>query len=283
MRDSLWTSHRANDGIDQFSDRRVARIADDCLFWHARRMTVALKSTSTGIILYDSEHVPNPSMDMFDARWWAQRSGIVARASGRGAAIFVRDGERHWVVRHYRRGGLVAKVLTDVYCWRGLERTRAVREWRLLHALHGKGLPVPVPVAAGIVRSGLWYRADLITVALPPSRTLADSITGARLDERTWRSVGATIAKFHGVGVQHADLNAHNILLGEGGQVFVLDFDRGRIRPRGTWEQRVLARLQRSLRKIRRQRANVQFDERDWQELIAGYRREIQDSGRGSH
>lgn len=49
------------------------------------------------------------------------------------------------------------------------------------------------------------------------------------------------------VGVHHADLNAHNILLADDGAVYVLDFDRGRIRARGAWENNVLARLHRSL------------------------------------
>jgi len=105
---------------------------------------------------------------------------------------------------------------------------------------------------------------------LPAARTLSDTITGATLLEEAWQRIGATIAGFHRAGVQHADLNAHNILLAEGGNVFVLDFDRGRIRERGVWEQRVLARLRRSLLKIRRQRVNVSFNERDWAAFLAG-------------
>jgi 3-deoxy-D-manno-octulosonic acid kinase len=114
------------------------------------------------------------------------------------------------------------------------------------------------------------YRADLLTEALPAARTLSDTITGATLQEEAWKRIGATIANFHRAGVQHADLNAHNILLAEGGNVFVLDFDRGRIRERGAWEQRVLARLRRSLLKIQRQRGNVSFNRRDWAALTEG-------------
>jgi 3-deoxy-D-manno-octulosonic acid kinase len=50
--------------------------------------------------------------------------------------------------------------------------------------------------------------------------------------------------------VQHADLNAHNIMLGENGEVWLLDFDRGRLRTPGSWRGRVLDRLARSLAKI---------------------------------
>jgi 3-deoxy-D-manno-octulosonic acid kinase len=66
-------------------------------------------------------------------------------------------------------------------------------------------------------------------------------------------------------------LNAHNILLGESAKVFVLDFDRGQRRSRGAWESAVLARLQRSLNKIKSQRANVGFGEREWKALLEGY------------
>jgi 3-deoxy-D-manno-octulosonic acid kinase len=86
------------------------------------------------------------------------------------------------------------------------------------------------------------------------------------------------LAAFHREGVHHADLNAHNILLdddGVGPRVHVLDFDRGRIRDRGPWEGAVLARLRRSLEKIRRQRHSVAFAEREWDWLMEGYREAV--------
>jgi len=95
-----------------------------------------------------------------------------------------------------------------------------------------------------------------------------------------WITIGRCIRAFHDLGVCHPDLNAHNILLGESGQVFVLDFDRGRIRERGAWEKSVLARLQRSLLKIQRQRSGVNFGERDWEALMAGYEFETRDARR---
>ena len=115
------------------------------------------------------------------------------------------------------------------------------------------GLPVPAPIAARYVRGLLTYRADLITEHLPDSRTLADAITGAQLPREQWSAVGQTIARFHREGVHHADLNAHNIMLEHAvaPRVYLLDFDRGRIEARGSWEQEVLARLRRSLEKIR--------------------------------
>src|SRR5690606_1208472 len=113
-------------------------------------------------------------------------------------------------LRHYRRGGLIAKLFDDQYLWLGASRTRSFTEWRLLAELYKRELPVPAPVAARYVRSGLVYRADLITEELPPSKTLANLM--AELDPQAWQAVGKTVARFHAQGVYHADLNAHNIL-----------------------------------------------------------------------
>ena len=164
----------------------------------------------------------------------------------------------------------MAKLSQDSYLWSGAKRTRSFAEWRLLAELRRRGLPVPAPIAAHYVRGLLTYRADLITELLPGTRTLADVITGHDLSEAGWRAVGSTIAAFHREGVHHADLNASNILLGEHEtNVYWLDFDRGRIEARGPWEQVVIARLRRSLEKIKGQRADVRFGEREWQWLIA--------------
>ena len=243
-------------------------------------MSIELVTTNHGAMLYDSERFRAadgaPTEQIFDVDYWTARKKVTARAGGRGSILFIRDDQYHWVLRHYLRGGLIGKVIRDRYFWAGADNTRAFAEWRLLHTLRAKGFAVPTPVATRYVRQGMTYRADLITEALPAARTLADAITGAQLIDETWGKVGVAIAKLHRAGVHHADLNAHNILLGEGGKVFVLDFDRGRIRARGGWERAVLDRLQRSLLKIQRVRSEVRFNDRDWQALMTTYRRELE-------
>ena len=78
------------------------------------------------------------------------------------------------------------------------------------------------------------------------------------MDDARWAAIGRCLRRFHDAGVQHADLNAHNIMLGEQGEVWVLDFDRGRLRHPGAWRERVLDRLARSL-------AKISDDVTDWQ------------------
>jgi 3-deoxy-D-manno-octulosonic acid kinase len=231
------------------------------------------RPTASGGILYDASRLRKPAVEAFAPDHWAAQGALDTVQGGRGSISIVRNGEQRWVLRHYRRGGWMARLSRDRYFWLGAARTRSFAEWRLLAELRRRGLPVPAPVAASYARGLLTYRADLITELLPQTRTLADAITGRTLPPGHWQAIGRTIADFHEAGVQHADLNAHNILLGAGATpaIHVLDFDRGRIRARGRWEGAVLDRLRRSLEKIRRQRSDVRFSDADWQALLAGY------------
>jgi 3-deoxy-D-manno-octulosonic acid kinase len=242
-------------------------------------------ASASGGILYDASRLGKPDEQLFSRSHWASLHALEEIAGGRSSIAVLNvgtagvdsiqlsgaaeDAGTRWVLRHYRRGGLIAKLSQDSYLWSGAARTRSFAEWRLLAELRRRGLPVPAPIAARYVRGWLTYRADLITELLPGTRTLADAITGRDLPESDWRAVGKTIGAFHREGVHHADLNANNILLGEGpAEVYVLDFDRGRIEARGAWEQAVLARLRRSLEKIKGQRTDVRFGEQQWQWLM---------------
>ena len=231
-----------------------------------------LRSAGGGI-LYDASRLRKPGEQQFDLEHWRAQGALREIAGGRSSIAVVTVGEQRWVLRHYRRGGFIARFSRDRYLWLGETRTRSFAEWRLLAELRRRGLPVPAPVAARYVRGVLTYSADLITEHLSGCRTLADAITGAELPRDHWAAVGRTIAAFHGNGVHHADLNAHNIMLDGAAtpNVYLLDFDRGRIRARGAWEQDVLARLRRSLEKIKAQRADVRFAGVQWEWLLQGY------------
>ena len=221
-----------------------------------------------GGILYDASRLRKPGAELFDLEHWRSQGALQEMSGGRASIAIVAAGAERWVLRHYRRGGFIARWSRDRYLWLGEARTRSFAEWRLLAELRRRGLPVPAPVAARYVRGALTYRADLITEHLSNTRTLADAITGAELRRASWEAVGRTIARFHREGVHHADLNAHNILLGSNSEVYVLDFDRGRIEARGAWERAVWGRLRRSLEKIKGQRPNVAFGEEQWNWLL---------------
>lgn len=227
----------------------------------------AISEVSGGGILYDASLPRKPQADWFTPAYWAARGQQREVTGGRGSVCFINSADGRWVLRHYRRGGFAARLSGDRYLWCGANQTRSFREWRLLARLRELRLPVPRPIAARYVKRGLTYQADLITEELPPSQTLA--VAMPELVQLRWQQIGAVIARLHEHGVQHADLNCHNILLGEGDAAYVLDFDRGRIRSRGDWEKRVLARLKRSLLKVDAGRGV--FGDQQWRWLMEGY------------
>jgi 3-deoxy-D-manno-octulosonic acid kinase len=205
-----------------------------------------------GALLYDPRISGDDAAALFDRERW-QRLGAIEQARGaRGSISFIDSGEREYVLRRYLRGGLVAKLSRERYVWLGEERTRAFRELRLLGRLRDLGLPVPAPVAARYLRQGPTYSAELVTERLPGSRSLAEAWLQDPTIPPDWEAVGGALRLFHDRGVQHADLNANNIMLGEAGQVWLLDFDRGRIREPGAWYRKPLERLARSLAKVSR-------------------------------
>jgi 3-deoxy-D-manno-octulosonic acid kinase len=221
-------------------------------------------------MLYDASRMDQPDEACFRREHWRAAGSIEEAAGGRGTVAFLRRGDARWVLRHYRRGGWVARWLDDEYFWTGEERTRSFAEFRLLQQLAAWDLPVPRPVAARYERAGLVYRADLLTEELPIRRTLAQALQAAPVGQARWAAVGECVRRLHERGVHHADLNANNLLLGEAGEVYVIDFDRGRIEARGSWEQGVLARLQRSLRKVTANLPADRFGEVQWRWLLAG-------------
>jgi len=133
-------------------------------------------------------------------------------------------------------------------------------------------LPVPQPVAAQVVRHGLVYRGDLITRLIPETQSLAARLGEGDIGRLPWKAIGACIRRFHAAGVFHADLNAHNILIGNQEHIYLVDFDRGERRsPAGRWQLENLGRLLRSLRKLS---IPSVVERRVWPELLTGYNNE---------
>lgn len=233
---------------------------------------VKRKELTGGAMLYDASRAGNAAAAWFDPAYWRERGELDGEARGRGTVWFTRSGATGYVLRHYRRGGLIAKLSQDRYIWRGESETRAFREWQLLYHLRRAGLPVPTPVAARYRRYGLTYTADLITERLMDSRTLASVLRRRGIPILGWITIGRCIRMFHDRGVYHADLNAHNILLVDDDLVYLVDFDRGQLRKPGLWCDANLVRLRRSIEKITYKLPPEHFTEEDWHGLLDGYR-----------
>ena len=233
-----------------------------------------IQKTARGAIMFDSSQ-----MDVADERWFEQvAADPVSQHAGRGAVVFFDAPFGACVLRHYRRGGLVAHFNTDHFLWAGNKRSRAFREFCLLADLQAAGLPVPAPLMARLVRKGLHYKADLVTRQIPGAKTLVERLLAGTLDAALATQVGRTLANFHASGLWHADLNANNVLVDGGGKVWLIDFDRCRMRkPLMAWQQRNLDRLMRSFRKLQAHKLLAGFDAIFWHPLLAAYHRSLGD------
>lgn len=220
-----------------------------------------------GAILFDRTQLRQPDPAWFSPAHWGEAAQRVS-SGGRGGAWFIETDEGDAVLRQYLRGGWAASLSRDGHLWRGINRVRSFAEFRLLRALREKKLPVPLPFAAYYRREGLHYRAAILMQRLPGVRTLAEL---AAAGEAPWEAAGQLVAKFHRAGLDHADLNAHNILFDANGRGWMIDFDRSRIHiPATRWRNANLERLQRSLRKRRGARSLEQVDA-DFLKLRAAY------------
>jgi 3-deoxy-D-manno-octulosonic acid kinase len=226
--------------------------------------------TGSHVMLAGEDRDETPRPDWFDPEEWRRAGAVSIETSGRGEVLIVAHGPETWVLRHYRRGGLVARLIDDHYVWLGAERTRAFREWRLLRKLRAAGLPVPNPVAAHVHRTGVIYTADIITEYLPDTHKLSWFIAQGRVPADCWLRIGGMVRTVHDRGVDHPDLTAHNILLDGAGSPFLVDFDNAQIKLPGAWQRLGMERLNRSLRKVALE-TGTDFDAAAWREVEAGY------------
>ena len=150
--------------------------------------------------------------------------------SGRGSAWRLElPGGLRVVVRLYRRGGLVARVVRETYLG---PRPRPLHELAVTVEARRRGVPAPEVLGAR-VEGGLVYRGALVTAEVPNARTLIEALRARgrrrRAAARSRRAPARAVARLHDAGVYHADLNLTNLLVGAAGDG---RRGRGRLRPR---------------------------------------------------
>lgn len=235
------------------------------------------KTTHNGVIAFCQDTPTSISPEWFTVDFWRAQQAVIGSSKGRYTTWFVKTDAQtpphshQWVLRHYWRGGLMGKFSKDAYLYTGLKKTRAMGELALLETLYSEDFEVPKPVAAQVVRHGLWYRADIIIERVDGAEDLVAKLAKEPMSSAQWQQLGALIAKFHQRGVYHADLNAKNILI-TADKFYLIDFDRGEVRsPAPTWQQANLNRLLRSFNKEKTKLTSLAFSLEDWQMLNCGY------------
>src|SRR5690554_5495799 len=98
-------------------------------------LSVEERHFGSAAMRYDAKVVHKPELRLFD---WKDDQWAAAPVSegGRQAAWYVRYGEHDAVLRHYRRGGLAAKISDNRYIWQGARRVRSFHEFEILRSLY---------------------------------------------------------------------------------------------------------------------------------------------------
>ena len=169
------------------------------------------------------------------------------------------------VIRHYRRGGKVQKLIKDIY-W---GRSRPLQELWIGHRAMEKGVPT-AEILAVCHTKVFWklHRGDLISKEIVHGKDLATYLRELHqpLSKESmlqkWKAVGivgALVRKMHDVGIFHGDLNLKNIILQiidcQNIKGYIIDFDKSLLKSPLSEKMRVrnLLRLNRSAEKFKKQ------------------------------
>jgi len=225
-----------------------------------------------GVVWADGETFPDAIDTLFDLGAWLQRGAVERVGAGRGNIHRLSDPQGRYLLRHYYRGGLMARISHDLFLLQPVADSRAMQEFTLLRSLRGLGLPVPRAAAARLQRVGLWYRADILVHEIPGAVDIARLMHQQRsLNDAEWRRLGQVVRRLHDAQCQHSDLNCHNLMLDAQGQAWIVDFDKCGFRTGSDWKAGNLKRLHRSLRKELRLDPQFRWDEHHWTPFMAGY------------
>ena len=206
--------------------------------------------------MVNTEYCPEFEPNMFDSYYWANKNLIFGSAKGRGITYFVGN-KRKYVLRHYMRGGFIANFSKDSFFYQGKKSARSLQEFMILEKLQEAGMNVPVPIAARTHRSGLWWaKYDILVSYIENSTDLAKVLKTRPLTNEEIGKISAIIINLSKNNVYHSDLNIHNLLLDEQGNVWVIDFDKSKIVGNGM-VGKMLERLERSFNKERRLAASA--------------------------
>lgn len=222
--------------------------------------TVQLDSQT---IWYDETLLKEDPKQVFDVEFWQNAGKVIGSAQGRGTTWFVQTETIEAAFRHYRRGGLFGKLVEDSYLFSCWEKTRSYQEFQLLNTLIEAGVNVPRPIAARAVKSGVTYKADLLSEKIPNARDLVSILMEKPLPAEMYQKIGLEIRKMHDAQVNHTDLNIHNILIDEQDKVWIIDFDKCYQQSGNDWKQSNLDRLKRSFEKEVKKRS-IHWYEVDW-------------------
>ncbi len=171
---------------------------------------------------------------------------------GRTAITFNEiDGFGPVAIKSYTRGGWMQYLIKQRYLKLG--KTRAQIEFELLQVVRNLGVNAPEPVVYAH-RGRIFYRAWLVSRAIKQPLSLALlSLKNEKRARIAMKSVIGQILLLIQNGILHVDLHPGNIVVDGANQIFLVDFDRGRIHHgnRKKLRNRYLTRWRRAVTKHR--------------------------------
>lgn len=222
-------------------------------------------------INYDQTLINKDIELLFNPLYWQERDLVLGSAQGRGTTWFVQMPTIEAALRHYRRGGLFGKIISDHYLFLGWSKTRSLQEFKLLQKLRKAGVNVPRPIAARTIKKTFTYQADLLSEKIPNTEDLVSILQKSSLPNEIYYKIGQEIQKMHQIYVNHTDLNIHNILIDQTKTVWIIDFDKCAVDNSKYWQEKNIQRLKRSFIKEVKKRT-IYWNENNWQALLAGYK-----------
>jgi len=134
------------------------------------------------------------------------------------------DGVGTVMVKHYRRGGLLANFITRYYL--RTTKTRGQIEFEQMERARNLGCGVPEPVAYASC-GRFFYRAWLVTREVERSQTMAQlSHTSPERTAAAMTALRHQAAILINNNIMHADFHPGNVLVDEDDQVYLIDFDK---------------------------------------------------------
>ncbi|MGO3344820.1 MAG: 3-deoxy-D-manno-octulosonic acid kinase [Marinomonas sp.] len=209
----------------------------------------------------------------FSTDYWKKQNALAGTGQGRGEVWFIHSEFGDFVMRRYRRGGLIAKFNKASFLFTGQTQTRPWQELNLLETMLAAQLPVPDPVAGIYHQHNGFYCAYLLTKTIPNAQDLFDILKEGNSNTVNWNDVGKTIRHFHNNGINHTDLNCHNIMIDADNKVWVIDFDKCDQRTIDQkWTLDNINRLKRSLDKEAQKHTKFTVSATQWRDFLEGYR-----------
>lgn len=169
---------------------------------------------------------------------------------GRGRIKFVKVGDEDLVVRQYVHGGILRGITRDNY----LTEKRVIKEFLILSYLRSRSFFCPEPFC-GLIKRGLFSKKlFLVTRRIPGARPFYVILREKKGLERARYifALAKLLLGLHSRGVFHPDFHLSNVVMDPSGNLFVVDFDRAKLKtaPKKGDLKKMILRLHRYAKKL---------------------------------